>query len=183
MIPAYTRGAHGKRLQASAGQAMIEFVVGLVAILAIAGLLFQLAQFARRHTLAMIEARERAGQAAMDDIYRLTLPGPKYIGDWQEGPDGIRYSADDTPTSANPGIVRDPFVKHVDPARLDAWVGENPISLLNTGPVLSNFAFVHGRAEAEPVPVLPVVRHLLYNKEVIDVEFNTWLVWTKGLGE
>jgi hypothetical protein len=166
----------------SSGQAIIEFVVGIVAVLVVAALLFQVGRVARLHTEALLEAREEAGERAMSDAYRVALPGPDYIRDWRPGGDERRFSRDDEPVRGGWGTVSGSITVHGRPTDLNEQVAGNPISLLHTDPSpVDSFGLVNGRTETKEVEVMPVIRHLLYDAPSIEVDHEAWMVWTKGL--
>ena len=69
---------------------------------------------------------------------------------------------------------------HAQPADLGSRVPTNHISALATTPVLiDEFYLTHGHIKSEPVPLLPVIRSLLYDAESIEVQADSWLVWTR----
>ena len=63
-----------QQFKARDGQAIVEFIVGLVAVLVLFAGLLQVASLAKTHTDTMVEARRLAdawlqGQAAASEIY------------------------------------------------------------------------------------------------------------------
>jgi len=165
------------------GQAMIEFIVGLVAVLVVFAALIQIRDLGAAENRTLAEARRSAGIMSFGGLRPLATP--EYIRLWQTGADRKSYTRDDTHTTADPGILDHTIV---DRAAADAYAWEmlnavphNEIKLLhnNMSPQLG-FGFV-GDTETEEVPLLPVVRHLLYGADQIEVESSAWTVWTEGI--
>lgn len=164
------------------GQAMLEFVIALVAILVLVAGLLQIGRLTRVQLNALNEARADAARLAMSDVYTRRIPGPQFLRDWDVGPDRARHSRDDIPRPGDPGLVRLMILAHAKPDELAARVPDNPVSgLMNRYPLIDGYALVHGRAEPRTVPLLPVMRHLIYNAEAIDIGADAWLVWTQRL--
>ncbi len=89
----------GKRRKRRRGQATAEVVIGLVGLTVLFFGLVQIAQLGHENIENLIKARSEAekkaiglfGSQAEDD----------YVGNWEDGPDGLRFTADDT---RRPGI-------------------------------------------------------------------------------
>lgn len=176
-------GRGARRARGCAGQAIVEFVVGLVAILAVTAALLQVIRLAREHADAMNRAREDAARNAMSDVYMApVLPGPRYIRDWTAGPDGSDYSRDDVPVTASPDGVSSLIIARARPEELAEFIPDNELSAMaDPAGVLPGIHLVRGGHQSEPVPLLPVVRRLLYNADSITMEGEAYLVWTKGI--
>ena len=169
------------------GQAMVEFIVGLVAVMALLAGLLQVASLGKAHTDSMVEARREAADLAMMDLGdgTVVLSDPDYIQEWNVGPDGRHHSRDDTWTEANAGEFNERIVDRAaaDP---EGWsilgdVPNNPIGQLHGNwDAVAALGLVHGHDE-RPVPLLPAVRSLLYRADSVDVECDVWLTWTKGI--
>jgi hypothetical protein len=169
-------------IERRSGQAIVEFVVGLVGLIMIVAFIIQVSRISREHTRALIDAREQAAHDAMADTYLLALPAPEFINDWRAGNDEREYSQDDRILRGDPSFVASDLLVHSRPQELQGWAPGNRISQLASerSPV-DAFGLVHGHAEEDEVPLMPVIRHLLYNHDEIEVEADAWLVWTKGL--
>lgn len=164
------------------GQAIVELVVGLVAILVLVAGLLQLGRLAHAHTQAMMEARAEAGTFAMSQTYATQGPAPQYLYSWSDGPDGREHSRDDKPLYALPTDVRDEVLVHAKPEDLGGAAGDNPVTeAYDSGAVMDSFQLVHGHEESEDIPLYPVVRSLLYNAESIKLEGDVWLTWARSL--
>lgn len=165
------------------GQATVEFLIGLVAILALFAGLIQVVSLTKARTDTMVAARREAGMAAI-------APGsspmpPDYRRFIQEGADTKRYTKDDTFTPADPARFVDVIVT---PAAPDAsgWtiidsLTDNNFSLLHESqsPV-EEFGLVSGSAERN-ILLLPAVRHLLYAAPQITVKSKVWMAKTKDI--
>ena len=164
------------------GQAIAEFAVTIVAMLVVVAGLLQIGLLSRAHTQVMQDARTEAGLQAFTAAYTLPLPGPRYILDWTPGPDGRTYSRDDEPNTTAPDAISAGVVQYAHPADLARQVPDNQLSPMQASlNVLPAFALVHGHKESDSIPLYPVVRRLLYNRDSITVEGDAWLVWTGGI--
>jgi len=164
------------------GQALIELAVALVAILAILAALLQVGILSRVHLETMGEARNAAAQYAIGDSYQTMLPGAQMIRSWGAGGDGRCYSRDDTPAAGSGQFLRDNVLRVARPDQLNLYAPDNRFfNLYYNDPIVDEFEFVRATAESQPVPLLPVVRHLFYNAESITLESESITVWTKGI--
>ena len=156
---------------------MIEFIVALVAVVALAAGLLQIASLGRAHTEAMVDARREAAARALSPMSYLS--DASYIEDWNEGPDGSRYTTDDE-MAEDEGLSFQNIV--VDRASPDdeGWtvyngVPQNPFSSLRgAGNPSSVFGLTMGEAD-ETVSLLPAVQHLLYGADSLNVRCEVWL--------
>lgn len=168
--------------RARGGQALIELTVALVAILAILAALLQIGILSRVHLETMGEARSAAAQYAIGDSYQTMQPGAQMIRSWGVGNDGRRYSRDDSATAGTGQFLRDNVLRVAHPDELNLRVPNNRVfNLYYNDPIVDEFEFVRATAESQPVPLLPVVRHLFYNAESIRLESESVMVWTKGI--
>ncbi len=164
----------------SGGQAAVEFVIGLVAILALLGGVIQIGRLALAQTRCQAEARTAAGRLAISPSAPLTEPAA-YLTDWMPGRDRRRHTRDDQRlVSSNAAALPRDLVGR---ARLDWAPGlpANPFSQLAASALPgAQFYLVKGQ-HSESVPVLPVFQRLVYAAPAIVVEGDAWLVWTEGL--
>ena len=171
------------RTRDSSGQAVIEFIVGIVAALALLAGLLQIGRLSRARTQAMDDARRDAGVQALSSFRTLTRP--EFIRWWSPGPDGSRHSRDDVSSTELPVAFMDTVVARAvrEPAdwdRIDS-VPYNALSELHASPIpVTHFGLVMDRAVAR-VDLLPAIRHLVYGAEAIDVECTVWMTWSDGI--
>ena len=167
----------------SSGQAMIEVMVGLIALLVLVAGLLQVASLTKAQTDTMVEAREEAGRRAFGD---LTLSeSPEYIASIEVGDDGRTYSLDDTTTPASGGrFHRDITSKTVSDQSEWAILEELPDqsfpSLNNAGTPISTFGLLKG-SSSSTIQLRPAVRSLIYRAESIEIESDVWSTWTRGI--
>mgnify|MGYP001587526695 CR=1 FL=1 len=164
---------------AQSGQAMVEFVVAIVAIIVLAAGLLQFAHLSAAHTVTAYEARREAGAYAL--MATAPFSSPDYILDRTVGADGAAYSRDDGHIGALPGIFSAQVVDFADPAALGSRLPGNAISGLYGDPFPHlEFGMTHGSA-TKHVPLLPVIRSLVYKAPEIELESEVWMIWTHGI--
>ena len=170
-------------MKSKSGQAIVEFVVGLGAILILAAAILQIGTLMRADTRTLQEARAEAGAAALGNAYFAPVsPGPQYILDWVPGPDRAAYTRDDRAVLGNTALLSDGIVVHARPDSLLTRVPDNPISpLADSASVLSGFSFVRGYYSSGPLLLLPVTRTLIFGRDSITLESQVFMIWTRGL--
>ena len=164
------------------GQAMIEFTIALVAILAVIAGTLLLNKMEWTHTRTMTAARATAGALALDIVYQGALDA-KFISDWDPGADKVRYTHDDeaildgTAISLVDNIIANAGLDAVSP------LPPNAITRLQTSPTpLNEFYLVKGGENmAVDLTAIPAVRHLISGEPSITVESEAWLTWTEGI--
>ena len=165
------------------GQAIVEFVVGLVAVLVLLAGLLQVASLTKTHTDTMVQARRLAAELAMVDLD--TASSPDYIRLWRDGQDSRSYTRDDQHSDADPGAFRDRLAARAA-ARSADWDIINSISGNDFTPLhgaaapASLFGLVQG-ADTRSVDLLPAFQHLIYDAPSIDVRCEVWMTRTRGL--
>lgn len=165
-----------------AGQAMIEFTIALVAIMAVVVGTILLGRMELAHTRTMTKARATAGALALDPIIYQSPLDAQFISDWQAGPDNIGYTHDDEPISDGTALtlVRD-IAAH---AGLDSIAAPpNAIARLQSAPdLISEFYLVKGSAnESISLSAIPGIGRLVSGEPVVSVESAAGLVWTGGI--
>jgi len=164
------------------GQALIELTIALVAILAILAAILQVGILSRAHLGVMQEARGAAGQYAIGETYQTVAPGARMIRTWDDGPDGKTYSRDDSAVLGGSAFLRQSVLPVARPDELAAQVPGNEFFRLNYNePIVDEFYFVRATASSRPVPLLPVVRALLYRDDTIRLDAESVTVWTRGI--
>jgi hypothetical protein len=167
-----------KLLMDKGGQAMTEFIIGLVVVIVLIASLLQVGALSSQHTEAMIEAREEAAEAAMSTLGMMDIPD--YIQSVEDGDDQSSYTRDDEIIDAIPSDMSNRILTHADPDSLVGILPNNPISAVNAAPLpQAAFGLVRGY-ETRQVDLLPAVEHLLYNRPSIEVEGEVWMIWTTG---
>ena len=168
------------------GQAVVEFVVGLIVVLALCAGLMQIASLTKAHTDAMVEARRLAAEQATVDLGSDTPSSAEYILKWRPDADGKPYTRDDQHSDADPGAFRERIVGRAS-ANSAGWdsiidlVPADAISRLHGSDAPSSlFGLVNGSAPGS-VEVLPEFRKLIYDAATIDVGCEVWMTRTKGL--
>jgi type II secretory pathway pseudopilin PulG len=160
---------------------MTELMVAIIIVILLLAGLIQIGQLANAHTRTMVTARSLAAQAAMADTYNQAGEAT-YIYNWQAGPDGQRYTRDDTPilvTNAVDGNLA--IVNMANPVELAQFVTNT--SLLTEGlsaDSMDEFFLVTGYA-SEPCATLPAIRKLAYDRAMILLQSQACLVWTEGI--
>ncbi len=164
------------------GQAMVELTVALIVIVAILAAMLTLGRLGREHLNALHEARGDAASAAMSAVYTIRIPAPRFLRDWDVGPDRSRHSRDDVALAGDPFAVVQHIATKAHPEDLGARVPGNPVTALATQvPMIFEYRLVSGRARPRTVPLLPIARHLLYDAESVTIEAESWQTWTQGL--
>jgi hypothetical protein len=161
-----------------AGQAIVEFVVALVVVLVLFAGLIQLVSLGVAHTKCMVDARHGAGALAIQAL--TPFSGAEFVQEVTVGNDGVVYSRDD---EHSPGYVGDVYtlLSYAQPADLGGQVPDNLFTLTANSPMPhSIFGLVQGLSTRD-VPLIPVVRSLLYDSDTINVESSAWMTWTEGL--
>ncbi len=168
---------------ARSGQAMVEFLVALVAVLALLAGLLQIMSLGIAHSTVMNNARRQAGERAISRS--IVLDTPDYIREWQEGDDESRFSVDDEFSDADEGaflsIIVDPAAgTPADWTVLDQ-LSDNELTILRFSPsTATRLGLVMGQ-DSETVPLLPAVKHLLFDADEIEVESTVWMPRTTGI--
>lgn len=164
---------------AQSGQAMVEFVVALVAIIVLTAGLLQFARISAAHTATAVEARREAGAYAI--MAAPPFADPDYILDRTVGPDGAAYSRDDGHIDALPDNFYAKVVGYANPAALNTRLPGNAVSRLYGRPFPQlEFGMTYG-SDSKQVPLLPVIRSLVYRATDIELESEAWMIWTHGI--
>lgn len=164
------------------GQALMEFVVALVAVVVIIAALLQITALSRERLRAIQAARARVATMSLADQYSTMTPEAELMADWSLGSDGRPMSADDRAIATTPDRLRDGVLEHARPEELAAIIPSNVITRAAwRDPLAESFGLVRGTARSDPVELMPVVRNLLYRADDIRVEGDATGVWLKGV--
>lgn len=170
-------------LPSRSGQAIVEFVVGLVGILIITAALLQLGTLVREDSRNLLKARAEAGLGALSDVYIAPVsPGPRYIRDWTAGTDGHAYTRDDRAVPGNAALLSGGVIVHARPDALELARPGNAVSrLADPAQALSGFSFVRGYSSSGPIPLYPITRNLIFGRDSLTLDSEVYLIWTQGL--
>jgi len=170
-----------------AGQASIELAVALVLMLIIVTGIVHVSRMARTSLFLQSVLRGKAGEEAMNPFATSTTA--EYISSWEAGRDNLRYTADDQPikNSVNLSATFTSLSQHSVNSS-DDWQYVSDRSLLPVSMIrLSNSSFLSTAVELTHakerlyVPVDPVIRDLIYDKEDVAIEEEVWMTLMGGL--
>ena len=114
---------------------------------------------------------------------------PPYVSDWEAGADGTRYTADDQPVrngtalSATIATLTGYSVKSPDDWTYVDSNSRLPVSMsrLHASPLAAGtLGFAHAE-ETLHVPVEPVIRQLVYDKDEVAIKEEVWMPLMGGL--
>ncbi len=164
------------------GQALMEFVVALVAVVVIVAALLQVTALSRERLRTIQEARARVATMSLSDSYATMTPAANLLAGWTEGSDGRPMSADDQALATTADSIRGDILEIARPEALAALIPTNPVTrAMWEDPLTEAFGLVRGTARSDPVELMPVVRNLLYRADDIRVEGDATGVWLKGV--
>jgi hypothetical protein len=162
---------------------MIELTTGMLVLIVLVAIIYQLTLFVRAGHETAVRARAQAGAQALLD-YPLSVTAD-YIADTETGPDGKPYTRDDLflpadPIRYNTGILEPIAGEPTDWNTLDAVPGNAYSTLRASSSPISVFGLLRGE-DSEDVDLLPAVEHLLYRAKSIRIQETVWMPWTKGV--
>lgn len=168
------------------GQAAVEFIVGLLLMLIVLTGIIHVCRMSRTSLFLHSVLRGNAGEEAMSVISSASTG---YISDWQAGPDGIRYTADDQPVRnsamllATLDLLTRYTAENPDDWNYIAGGTRLPVSMvtLHASPIMATtVGFVHAE-ETLHVPVDTVIRQLIYDKDEVAIKEEVWMPLMGGL--
>jgi len=170
-----------------AGQASIELAVAIVLMLIIVTGIIHVNRMARTSLFLHSVLRGRAGVEAMEPF--ATPATAEYISNWEAGSDAIKYTADDQPVknSVNLSATFTALCQYSVNSGTDwQYVSDRtqlPVSMvrLNNSTVMGTAVELTHQKERLYVPVDPVIRELVYDKEDIAIEEEVWMPLMGGL--
>ncbi len=164
------------------GQALVEFCIGLVGMLAVIGGIFQLGLMGRARTDARVEATRSATALSMLDEDLTGVFLPRYIRRMDAGGDNFTYSVDDFAVSGNTQDAYDRVASRMRPGQVRPYAPGSEIALMGD-PVemLMGMGLVSGVGMELNVPVLPVARRLFFNRGTVDFQAQVWMTRTGDL--
>ncbi len=179
-----SRGTRGFGCAHQCGQAAIEFVAGLLLLLLVLTGIIHTARLARTSLYLHGVLRAEAGESAMANTLAST---PQLIGDWDAGADAVRYTADDTRRSSAGYMNVIGLVTRYSAASPADWrvvertqLPESMVNLQQNGLVSALLGCTH-REESIRVPVDPVIRQLVYDKDYVTIKEEVWMPMMGGL--
>ena len=166
------------------GQAMIECCIGLIALLLLVTGLIHLGKMARASLALHGQIRGEAGLSAMSSDLGVT---PTAISDWDPGPDGIRFTADDKAKVSSLASPLEAVVRH-SVREGDDWLAVTdktrlPSSMVTLQNVMGMPAFLGCARESETVriPMDPFLRKLVYDVPEVKIKEEVWMPQMGGL--
>ncbi len=164
------------------GQSVVEFCIGLVAILTVVTGVLQLGLMGIGRTNARVEATEAAAVESMSPPNTSFQTIHTYVRAVTAGPDGRAYSADDTETIAGVNEVYERILEANQPSVLSGYVSGNDLAnIQNQVDMQAMTGLVRGSAIESGIPVMPIVRELFFDQNSVDIEMDVWSVRTGGL--
>lgn len=161
---------------------MIEFCIGLVAIMVVVAGVIQLGRLGHERTRIMLDAREEADFFAFDTLYEPPDAPPAFISLLDHAADNRSYSKDDVAQAGHAGVMHDALIDRSLPDMLEAYIPDNPLSELDDAvAMIENFSFVRGASDSTRIRLLPIIRRLVYQQDYIEITEEVWTVWTSGL--
>jgi len=163
------------------GQALIEFMVGIVAVIVLLGGAIQIGRISTERTRAMQQATRSAHQLALfgDDASAYV---PPYMVNWMVGNDERRHSTDDRRIVGSGNAVMNAADQIAQSQRLREQGVDHPMTALpDSAAVLASTDFVRGTSASLGIPVLPVIRNYVYRANSLSVDASAFMVWSGGL--
>lgn len=163
------------------GQAMVEFCIGLIGMLAVIAGIFQLGRMGLGRTSARVEATAMASAASMTDETDIR-PVRSYIDHMNEGVDQRSFSVDDTAQTGDPDAVYLQILRPNQPAVLGGYAPGNTLAGLSGSlDMMVNTGLVQGTGVEPNIPVMPIVRRLFFDQDSVTIDIRAWSVRTGGL--
>jgi hypothetical protein len=166
-----------------AGQAMVEFVIGLIGLLIVLTMIFQGVVLTKEHTDAMTEARAEAGANAISSLSGIS--SPIYVSEVNSGFDGDQYTEDDIKIAASSLTMQNDVVDKTVVNSSD-WdiIGSAPRNSFNQiqnaiSPV-DAYGLVSGDS-SKTVTLSEAFRSLILNKDSIDIYVEVWMTHTDDI--
>jgi hypothetical protein len=162
-----------------AGQAMIEFVVAIFAVVFLIAGIIQFAELAGAKGRLLLQLRGDAGPKALSTIPFLP-DSPDYLRTWEEGDDAMRHTADDDRVRGQAGnVLQQQVVDRSVPAGaswlpLQEAVNRDIATLHETALPMTALGFLHTQ-EREVVELLPAMRTWIYGRDNVTVGAEIWL--------
>jgi len=168
-----------RHAEAKSGQAIIEFCIGLIAFLAVVGGMFQLGRLGLARLDTRVEATRIATERSMRSEAETGLYAPSYISRVSAGADEYSYSVDDVSIRGNADEAYERIVERMAVDRVRAHAPDSPVAEMNDAfEMRAGMGFVQGVGSRFNIPILPVVRSLLFNQTSVDIQTQVWMTRT-----
>ena len=167
---------------------MIEFLIGMVGIAVLISMLVQIGEISYEHTAMVIEARNDVAQTLASGA--LPSYDSDYLSGWEAGVDNKNYTQDDRSELGNAGGYTDGMATAMDLSALQARL-ESPFPAAQylkfndstAGGVSEVFGIFHVNKRTDAIEMLPVVRRLVADIEMLVIEHEIYMPWTGNLME
>lgn len=176
-------GIKMQQFHSESGQAIIEFVVGLVGLLVLIAAILQMGYLSFEHNQTMLEAREKTGRLSIGATYGSGDGLPEAIYDWNAGNDEQRYTRDDYPTTMRtPSEHFQEISQYAHPEELQSLVGTSALNhITSSNTYTAALGLCTAKERSNSTPLFPIIRQLVYNNDHIEVETETAMTWIGGL--
>lgn len=170
-----------KRNQSRSGVALIEFTVGLIAVIVAVGAMVQLGLLGMHRTDTMINATREASVGAMAEEQDFQAM-PDYMITWSDGEDDSRHSEDDNRVIGSADGIHEALSNTARPGDISNYLPDAPLADINNPErLIMQFRMVRGVSTHVGVDVLPVVRNLVYREDSLNIRSEAWSVRTRDL--
>lgn len=165
------------------GQAMVEFCIGLLAIIIVIAVTFVVGRMGLARTQARVDATRRASYQAMNSTSGSVFQVPNYLSAVNEGNDGQRYSQDDIQSSGSALTPFQTLVATSRPDELRSYAPGNIFAEMNSlSDLMTTTGLVRGDgSEIVPVDDYPIARRLFINQSSVGFDITAWSVRTGDL--
>ena len=160
-----------------AGQAMVEFVVAILAVVIIVAGFFQLIEIIGTRGKILRSLRGEVGKKALAPGFLVDRPD--YIREWTEGDDEFRHTADDKSENSSisvtlgAGVIDHSVPNSGDWTYLDNAVNSD-LASLRGGLSATALGLVHEK-ETEKIYLMPAMRDWIVGKDYIVVGSELWM--------
>jgi len=126
-----------------------------------------------------VNATEIASERSFRTLESTGIFEPYYISAVNASNDGFTYSADDVKQRGLPGEAYDRLVSAMRPAQVETLVPASEVADMETlYEMMIGMGLVQAQDATLNIPLLPVVRNLIYNERSIDVSSEVWMTRT-----
>ena len=164
------------------GQAMIEFVIGIIVVIVVFGSFIQIGLLTNERMDAYAEATHEAASISAWQSADPTQAAEPYVLATSIGNDEQWYSADDRQVGGSGDEVINGIVRHGLTSQLTTHLDDNPFTDIRGGNDLNaEFGMIRGEENRIGIPLLPVVRRLVYGDDRIDINEEVITIETRGI--